>query len=96
MELVHGAKRVIMMMEHTAWDSGYKIAREGIRRFELGQACARRIITHFAVIDVGPEGLLVSCWTSRSACASVHRCPDPRNTFGTPAMVSNGMLSPSW
>jgi 3-oxoacid CoA-transferase subunit B len=73
MDLVAGARRVIVIMEHCARDGTPKILKECSLPL-TGERCVHRIITERCVLDVTPQGLqvveILPGWTREQIVAS--------------------------
>jgi len=77
MDLVAGAKRVIVMMEHASKDGRPKLVRACSLPL-TGARCVRAVCTELAWIDVTPEGLLLRELAPGVTVEEVQRVTEPR------------------
>jgi 3-oxoacid CoA-transferase subunit B len=77
MDLVAGAKRVIIAMEHTTKEGEPKIVKQCSLPL-TGVAVVKLIVTELAVIEVTPQGLLLREIAPGVTPADVQRATEPR------------------
>ena len=72
MDLVAGAKKVIIAMEHTTRDGGHKIVKSCTLPL-TGMKVVNLVVTELAVIEVTPRGLMLREIASGSTLDAVRR-----------------------
>ncbi|MFF4343440.1 3-oxoacid CoA-transferase subunit B [Kitasatospora sp. NPDC001540] len=76
MDLVHGARRLIVVMEHTAKDGTPKIVDE-LTLPATGRAVVHRIVTDLATLDVTPKGLRLVSLAEGATLERVRAATEP-------------------
>ena len=82
MDLVAGAKKVVVAMEHTTKDGGHKILERCTLPF-TGMRVVNLIVTDLAVIEVAPSGLVLKEIASETTVDKV------RAATGAPLIVGD-------
>jgi len=81
MDLVAGAKRTVIIMDHCAKDGTAKIVNHCSLPL-TGPRCVHRIITEMAVLDVTPQGLKVVEMTEGVTPEQLQAATEPPLIFG--------------
>ncbi|MGY0498415.1 CoA transferase subunit B [Nocardia sp. FBN12] len=82
MDLVHGARRVIVLMEHTTRDGAPKIV-EACTLPLTGQAVVQRVITDLAVLDIAEGQVILRETAPGVSVEQVRRATGTPLTIGT-------------
>ncbi|MGW0638145.1 CoA transferase subunit B [Nocardia salmonicida] len=89
MDLVHGARRVIVLMEHTTRDGAPKIVDTCTLPL-TGQAVVQRVITDLAVLDIADDQVILR---ETAPGVSVEQV---RQATGTPLTIGTHPLTPQF
>lgn len=86
MDLVAGARRVIVMMDHVTKRGGLKILNE-CQLPLTGKRCVHRIVTDLCILDVTDEGLVLRELAPGVSAADVQEKTEPKVLVGPNVQV---------